>query len=102
MAFTVRHTFANWPATSASGSMVDDAGGAVAGVTFAFAGEATRSLSVVATVPDEGIAPGNNNIIGPSIYGAKTYGDFMVARQTNARETSRATVTAGKRVAKTA
>lgn len=33
-------------------------------------------------VPDEGIAPGNNNIIGPSIYGAKTYGDFMVARQT--------------------
>ena len=33
-------------------------------------------------VPDEGIAPGNNNIIGPSIYGAKTYGDFMVTRQT--------------------
>ncbi|MFJ1529747.1 DUF1156 domain-containing protein [Streptomyces mirabilis] len=33
-------------------------------------------------VPDEGIAPGNNNIIGPSIYGAKTYGDFMVDRQT--------------------
>ncbi|MGC4939308.1 hypothetical protein [Kribbella sp. DT2] len=32
-------------------------------------------------VPDEGIAPGNNNIIGPSIYGAKTYGDFMVDRQ---------------------
>ncbi|MGW1687626.1 DUF1156 domain-containing protein [Streptomyces albidoflavus] len=33
-------------------------------------------------VPDEGIAPGNNNIVGPSIYGAKTYGDFMVDRQT--------------------
>ncbi|MFC5665347.1 DUF1156 domain-containing protein [Kitasatospora misakiensis] len=33
-------------------------------------------------IPDEGIAPGNNNIIGPSIYGAKTYGDFMVDRQT--------------------
>ena len=33
-------------------------------------------------VPNEGIAPGNNNIIGPSIYGAKTYGDFMVDRQT--------------------
>ncbi|WP_410580162.1 hypothetical protein [Amycolatopsis sp. lyj-108] len=36
----------------------------------------------LSAVPDEGIAPGNNNIIGPSIYGAKTYGDFMVARQT--------------------
>lgn len=33
-------------------------------------------------VPDERIAAGNNNIIGPSIYGAKTYGDFMVDRQT--------------------
>ena len=33
-------------------------------------------------VPDERIAPGNNNIIGPSIYGARTYGDFMVDRQT--------------------
>lgn len=33
-------------------------------------------------VPDEGIAPGNNNIIGPSIYGARTYGDFMCERQT--------------------
>lgn len=32
-------------------------------------------------VPDERIAPGNNNIIGPSIYGARTYGDFMCARQ---------------------
>ncbi|WP_433126518.1 hypothetical protein ACQPWW_27490 [Micromonospora sp. CA-240977] len=32
-------------------------------------------------LPNEGIAPGNNNIIGPSIYGAKTYGDFMVDRQ---------------------
>ena len=35
----------------------------------------------LAAIPDEGIAPGNNNIIGPSIYGAKTYGDFMVDRQ---------------------
>jgi len=33
-------------------------------------------------IPDERIAAGNNNIIGPSIYGAKTYGDFMVDRQT--------------------
>ena len=33
-------------------------------------------------VPDERIAPGNNNIIGPSIYGARTYGDFMCDRQT--------------------
>ncbi|WP_434450237.1 hypothetical protein [Lentzea sp. E54] len=33
-------------------------------------------------VPDEKIAAGNNNIIGPSIYGARTYGDFMVDRQT--------------------
>ncbi|WLF51561.1 DUF1156 domain-containing protein [Rhodococcus opacus] len=33
-------------------------------------------------VPDEGIRPGNNNIIGPSIYGTKTFGQFMVARQT--------------------
>ncbi|KJK51673.1 DNA methyltransferase [Lentzea aerocolonigenes] len=33
-------------------------------------------------VPDENIAAGNNNIIGPSIYGARNYGDFMVARQT--------------------
>ncbi|MXQ57530.1 DUF1156 domain-containing protein [Streptomyces sp. XHT-2] len=33
-------------------------------------------------VPDEEIAPGNNNIIGPSIYGARTYGDLMCARQT--------------------
>ncbi|HKG04717.1 MAG TPA: hypothetical protein VKB03_16210 [Conexibacter sp.] len=33
-------------------------------------------------VPQEAIAPGNNNIIGPSIYGARTYGDFMVDRQT--------------------
>lgn len=37
---------------------------------------------VLPAVPDEAIAPGNNNIIGPSIYGAKTYGDFMVDRQT--------------------
>ena len=33
-------------------------------------------------VPDERIRPGNNNILGPSIYGAKTFGDFMVGRQT--------------------
>lgn len=33
-------------------------------------------------VPDEGIAPGNNNIIGPSIYGARTFGDMCVPRQT--------------------
>lgn len=33
-------------------------------------------------VPNERIAAGNNNIIGPSIYGARTFGDFMVDRQT--------------------
>jgi putative DNA methylase len=33
-------------------------------------------------VPDERVAPGNNNIIGPSIYGATNYGAFMVDRQT--------------------
>jgi putative DNA methylase len=33
-------------------------------------------------IPNERIAPGNNNIIGPSIYGARTYGDFMCDRQT--------------------
>ena len=32
--------------------------------------------------PDEEIAPGNNNIIGPSIYGCRTYGDLMSDRQT--------------------
>jgi len=36
---------------------------------------------LLSAIPDEGIAAGNNNIIGPSIYGAKTYGDFMVDRQ---------------------
>lgn len=53
------------------------------------AAEASRTLASEPTfspflpaIPDEGIAPGNNNIIGPSIYGAKTYGDFMVDRQT--------------------
>ncbi|WP_432163937.1 DUF1156 domain-containing protein [Streptomyces tendae] len=53
------------------------------------AAEAERALVAEAAfspflpaVPDEGIAPGNNNIIGPSIYGAKTYGDLMVDRQT--------------------
>ncbi|MGH1525958.1 hypothetical protein ACRAWC_18640 [Leifsonia sp. L25] len=33
-------------------------------------------------IPDEGIAPGNNNIVGPSIYGARNYGDLCVPRQT--------------------
>ncbi|MFG1818265.1 hypothetical protein ACGFIF_31185 [Kribbella sp. NPDC049174] len=33
-------------------------------------------------IPDEVIGPGNNNIIGPSIYGARTFGDFMCDRQT--------------------
>lgn len=37
---------------------------------------------ILPAVPDEEIAPGNNNIIGPSIYGARTYGDFMCGRQT--------------------
>ncbi|WP_236244891.1 DUF1156 domain-containing protein [Streptomyces sp. CC210A] len=37
---------------------------------------------IMPAIPDEKIAPGNNNIIGPSIYGARTYGDFMCARQT--------------------
>lgn len=36
---------------------------------------------LLSAVPDEQIAAGNNNIIGPSIYGAKTYGDLMVDRQ---------------------
>ncbi|WP_432187675.1 DUF1156 domain-containing protein [Streptomyces sp. Tue6028] len=36
----------------------------------------------MSAVPNERIAPGNNNIIGPSIYGARTYGDFMCDRQT--------------------
>ncbi|MFD5233202.1 DUF1156 domain-containing protein [Streptomyces qaidamensis] len=47
---------------------------------------ALRELSdpspFLSAVPDERIAPGNNNIIGPSIYGARTYGDFMCDRQT--------------------
>ncbi|MDA0160655.1 hypothetical protein OM076_10295 [Solirubrobacter ginsenosidimutans] len=33
-------------------------------------------------IPAEEIRPGNNNILGPSIYGARTFGDFMVDRQT--------------------
>ncbi|PTR36691.1 adenine-specific DNA methylase [Rhodococcus sp. OK611] len=33
-------------------------------------------------IPGELIGPGNNNIIGPSIYGARTFGDFMCDRQT--------------------
>ncbi|MDQ1734121.1 MAG: putative methylase [Pseudonocardiales bacterium] len=36
---------------------------------------------VLPAVPDELIAPGNNNIIGPVIYGARTFGDFMCDRQ---------------------
>ena len=36
----------------------------------------------VPAIPDEGIAPGNNNIIGPSIYGVRTFGDYMPHRQT--------------------
>ena len=36
----------------------------------------------IPAIPNEGIAPGNNNIIGPSIYGARTYGDLCVPRQT--------------------
>ena len=32
--------------------------------------------------PNEGIAPGNNNIIGPAIYGARSYGDLAGDRQT--------------------
>jgi len=51
--------------------------------------EATRLLAVLEpfgpllpAIPDERIAPGNNNIIGPAIYGARTYGDFMCNRQT--------------------
>lgn len=45
-------------------------------------GEEAAFGPLTAAVPDERIAPGNNNIIGPSIYGARTYGDFMVDRQT--------------------
>jgi adenine-specific DNA methylase len=41
-----------------------------------------RANAFLSAVPDERIAPGNNNIIGPSIYGARTYGDFMCDRQT--------------------
>ncbi|MFD4956204.1 DUF1156 domain-containing protein [Streptomyces sp. NPDC058451] len=54
---------------------------AVAAASRALVAEPAFSPFLTA-VPDEGIAPGNNNIIGPSIYGAKTYGDFMVDRQT--------------------
>ncbi|MFI9552355.1 hypothetical protein [Nonomuraea endophytica] len=44
--------------------------------------EAPDPTPFLSAVPDERIAPGNNNIIGPSIYGARTYGDFMCDRQT--------------------
>lgn len=54
---------------------------AVLGARDALAGEPPFNPFLPA-VPNEGIAPGNNNIIGPSIYGAKTYGDLMVVRQT--------------------
>lgn len=33
-------------------------------------------------VPDEPIPPGNNDTVRPSMYGAKTYGDFCNGRQT--------------------
>ena len=42
----------------------------------------SRSAPFCPPFPDEKIAAANNNIIGPSICGAKTYGDFMVDRQT--------------------
>jgi putative DNA methylase len=38
--------------------------------------------SGIPAIPDETIAGGNNNIIGPSIYGARSYGDLMADRQT--------------------
>lgn len=41
-----------------------------------------RFSPLMPAVPDEGIAPGNNNIVGSSIYGARTYGDLCVDRQT--------------------
>jgi adenine-specific DNA methylase len=65
--------------------------------TFRVPTQAEREAAVAATAalhdelpfspitpatPNEVIAPGNNNIIGPSIYGARTYGDFMTDRQT--------------------
>jgi putative DNA methylase len=55
---------------------------------YAAAADASKALHeeeafnrLLPALPDERIAPGNNNIIGPSIYGAVTYGDFMVDRQ---------------------
>ncbi|MGV7990959.1 DUF1156 domain-containing protein [Mycobacterium kansasii] len=59
----------------------DDEQAATAAATTALAAEAPFT-PFLAAVPDETIAAGNNNIIGPSIYGARTYGDFMVDRQT--------------------
>jgi adenine-specific DNA methylase len=44
-------------------------------------GSEPRFTPVLPALPGEEIGPGNNNIIGPSIYGAKTYGDFMCDRQ---------------------
>jgi putative DNA methylase len=49
--------------------------------TAALAHEAPFS-PLMPAVPSERIAPGNNNIIGPSIYGARTFGDLMCDRQT--------------------
>lgn len=54
---------------------------AVANASAALAAETSFS-PLIPAVPNEEIAPGNNNIIGPSIYGARTYGDFMCQRQT--------------------
>jgi putative DNA methylase len=54
---------------------------AAAEAALALAYEAPFGPGVPA-VPNEEIAPGNNNIIGPAIYGATSYGDLMVDRQT--------------------
>lgn len=54
---------------------------AAASATAALA-EERPFTPVLPAIPDEGIRPGNNNIIGPSIYGMSTYGQFMVDRQT--------------------
>lgn len=38
--------------------------------------------AILPAVPNESIAAGNNNIIAPVIYGARTFGDFCTDRQT--------------------